>query len=100
MQANIQRTLLELTAISVSNEVLKFDRDMVLLCGGGAKNSFLVDRIKAMMPNVEVLIARHGDMLEAMMMAWLAYKRVRSEKVELKDITGASANAVLGGLYV
>ncbi|MCD6653467.1 MAG: anhydro-N-acetylmuramic acid kinase [Sulfurovum sp.] len=100
LQANIQRTLLELTAISVSNEVLKFDRDMVLLCGGGAKNSFLVDRIKAMMPNVEVLIARHGDMLEAMMMAWLAYKRVRSEKVELKDITGASANAVLGGLYV
>jgi len=96
---DIQRTLLELTAISISNEVLKFHRDMVLLCGGGAKNSFLVERIRAMMPNVEVLIAEHGDMLEAMMIAWLAYKRLHKEPVDLKDVTGAKVNAILGGLY-
>ncbi len=96
---DILRTIVELTAISISNEVLKFDRDMVLLCGGGAKNSFLVERIKAMMPNVEVLIAGHGDMLEAMMIAWLAYKRLHKEPVNLKDVTGAKVNAILGGLY-
>ncbi|MDD5405696.1 MAG: anhydro-N-acetylmuramic acid kinase [Sulfurovaceae bacterium] len=99
LQANVQRTLLELTAISISNEVLKFHRDMVLLCGGGAKNSFLVERIRAMMPNVEVLVAQHGDMLEAMMIAWLAYKRLHKEPVDLKDVTGAKVNAILGGLY-
>ena len=99
LQANVQRTLLELTAISISNEVLKFHRDMALLCGGGAKNSFLVERIKAVMPNVEVLVAQHGDMLEAMMIAWLAYKRLHKEPVDLKDITGARVNAILGGLY-
>ena len=99
LQADIQRTLLELTAISISNEVLKFHRDMVLLCGGGAKNNFLVERIKAMMPNVEVLIAQHGDMLEAMMIAWLAYKRLHKEPIDLKDVTGARVNAILGGLY-
>ncbi len=99
LQADIQRTLLELTAISISNEVLKFHRDMVLLCGGGAKNSFLVERIRAMMPNVEVLIAQHGDMLEAMMIAWLAYKRLHKKPVDLKDVTGARVNAILGGLY-
>jgi len=96
---DIQRTLLELTAVSISNEVLKFNRDLLLLCGGGAKNSFLVERLKALIPNVEVAIAENADMIEAMTFAWLAYKRVHKEVVNLKDVTGASDNAVLGALY-
>jgi len=96
---DVQRTLLELTALSISNEVLKFNRDIVLLCGGGAKNSFLVERIKVLMPNVEVAIAENADEIEAMTFAWLAYKRIHKEVVHLKDVTGASDNAVLGGLY-
>ena len=96
---DIQRTLLELTALSISNEVLRFNKDMVMLCGGGAKNSFLVERIKVLMPNVEVAIAKNADQIEAMTFAWLAYKRVHNEKVNLKDVTGASENAVLGGIY-
>ena len=96
---DVQRTLLELTALSISNEVLQFNRDVVLLCGGGAKNSFLVERIKVLMPNVEVAIASNADMIEAMTFAWLAYKRVHKEIVNLKDVTGASDNAVLGALY-
>lgn len=98
-EADIQRTLLELTAISISNEVLKFQRDVLLLCGGGAKNSFLVERIKVMMPNVEVVIAANADSLEAMAFAWLAYKRIHKETVDLKDVTGAKENSILGGLY-
>ena len=96
---DVQRTLLELTALSISNEVLRFNRDLVLLCGGGAKNSFLVERMKALMPNVEVAIASNADMIEAMTFAWLAYKRVHKEEVNLKDVTGASDNAILGALY-
>ena len=96
---DVQRTLLELTAMSISNEVLKFNRDVTLLCGGGAKNSFLVERIKALMPNVEVAIATNADQIEAMTFAWLAYKRVHKEKVNLKDVTGASDNTILGGIY-
>lgn len=96
---DIQRTLLELTAMSISNEVLRFNRDMAFLCGGGAKNSFLVERIKALMPNVEVAIATNADEIEAMTFAWLAYKRIHKEKVNLKDVTGASENSILGGLY-
>jgi anhydro-N-acetylmuramic acid kinase len=96
---DVQRTLLELTALSISNEVLKFNPDVTLLCGGGAKNVFLVERIKALMPNVEVAIATNADYIEAMTFAWLAYKRMHNEKVNLKDVTGASDNAVLGGIY-
>jgi anhydro-N-acetylmuramic acid kinase len=96
---DVQRTLLELTAMSICNEVLKFNRDILLLCGGGAKNDFLVERIKAFMPNVEVLIAENADTIEAMTFAWLAYKRIHKEKVNLKEVTGARENALLGGLY-
>ncbi len=96
---DVQRTLLELTAMSICNEVLRFNRDIVLLCGGGAKNSFLVERLKILMPNVEVAIAENSDMIEAMTFAWLAYKRLHKEKVNLKDVTGASDNAVLGAIY-
>ena len=96
---DVQRTLLELTAMSICNEVLKFNPDVTLLCGGGADNAFLVERIKALMPNIEVAIAQNGDQIEAMTFAWLAYKRIHNEEVNLKDVTGAKENAVLGGIY-
>ena len=97
---DIQRTLVELTALSISNEVLKSGCDVALLCGGGAKNSFLVERIKALMPNVEVAIAQNADEIEAMTFAWLAYKRLHKEVVNLKNVTGASKNTVLGCVYL
>jgi len=97
--ADVQRTLLELTALSLSNEVLKFNPDMLLLCGGGAKNGFLVERIAALMPNIQMGIMDNADSLEAMMMAWLAYKRLHNEHVHLKEVTGASQNSILGGVY-
>lgn len=97
---DIQRTLLELTAVSISNEVLRFNKDILLLCGGGAKNSFLVERLAILMPNIQILIAQDADMLEAMMMAWLAYKRIHNEHVNLKEVTGARENGILGGIYL
>jgi len=100
LEEDVQRTLTELTALSISNEVLKFNSDIALLCGGGAKNSFLVERIKALMPNVEVAIAQNADSIEAMTFAWLAYKRMHEEEVNLKDVTGASNNAILGCVYL
>ena len=96
---DVQRTLLELTATSIANEVKHFKRDKVLLCGGGAKNAFLVARIQALLPDVEVCIAKDADYIEAMTFAWLAYKRQHKEKVNLKDVTGARDNAILGAIY-
>ncbi|MFT7880751.1 MAG: anhydro-N-acetylmuramic acid kinase [Sulfurimonas sp.] len=96
---DVQRTLLELTAVTICNELLKFQRDIAVLSGGGAQNSFLVERIKVLMPNITVIIAENADMLEAMMMAWFAYKRIHNEHINLKDVTGAKENGILGGIY-
>lgn len=97
---DVQRTLLELTALSIANEVLKFNPDILMLCGGGAKNGFLLERMEALMPNVQLGVMEHADSLEAMAFAWLAYKRIHREHVDLKAVTGAKANGILGGIYV
>ena len=96
---DVQRTLLELTALSLSREVSKHRLRLLMLCGGGAKNSFLAARIAALLPEVRVEVMAEAESLEAMMMAWLAYKRLHREAVNLKSVTGAHCNTVLGALY-
>ena len=39
---NIQRTLLELTALSITNDLKKTDTVLLIVCGGGAKNKFMM----------------------------------------------------------
>jgi len=72
---------------------------VTLFCGGGAKNAFLVERIKALMPNVEVAIATNADQIEAMTFAWLAYKRMHNEKVNLKYLSSDLAKREIASIY-
>jgi len=100
--ADIQRTLLELTAKSIVNEVKRYNIKELILCGGGAKNLFLVERLEKLCGCRVVLSDAYrvnSDFLEAILFAWLAYKRVHNESVDLKDITGAKRNSILGAIY-
>jgi len=99
---DIQRTLLELTAKSIANEVKRYKIEELILCGGGAKNLFLVERLEKLCGCKVVFsdeYGANGDFLEAMLFAWLAYKRLHNESVDLKDITGAKKNSILGAIY-
>ncbi|MFK5976519.1 MAG: anhydro-N-acetylmuramic acid kinase [Sulfurovum sp.] len=96
---NIQRTLLELTTITITDELEKFNIKKLFIGGGGAKNSFLVERLNTLLPNTQIEIVDNADMIEAMTFAWLGYKRVRREKVKLKSVTGAKKNSILGAIY-
>jgi len=100
---DIQATLLALTVQSIALEIKKFDIEELLVCGGGVKNIFLMYQLKKILPLVQIKItdeyAVSSDNLEAMIFAWLAYKRVVGEPVELKSITGAINNTILGGIY-
>jgi anhydro-N-acetylmuramic acid kinase len=100
---DIQRTLLELTAKSISRDIKPHNIKTIILCGGGAKNSFLVERLQELSSsNVKYSndLGVDSDALEAMAFAWLAYKRIHREVVELKDVTGARKNSLLGAVYV
>lgn len=99
---DILRTLTELTAISVINEAKKFDIESIILCGGGAKNKLLVERIGSLFGKDVKLTSDYGvreDTVEAMMMAYFAFLRVNKIPSNLKSITGAKENLIAGGLY-
>ena len=99
---DIQRTLLELTAKTIANDVTNSDTELLIVCGGGTKNSFLMQRISELceikvMPSDKFRIS--SDFIEAMAFAWFAYKRVHNEEVKLSSVTGASKDSIFGGIY-
>lgn len=99
---DIQRTLLELTAQTIADDVKKTKINQLIVCGGGAKNIFLMQRLE-MLCGTEVVVSDElgvsGDFMEAMLFAWLAYKRVHRQKVALSGVTGAKKDSILGCIY-
>lgn len=100
---DVQATLLALTVRSIADEVNRYKIEHLLVCGGGVKNSFLMHRLAGELGNISVsstdAYGVDSKQMEAMLFAWLAYKRIHREPVELKAVTGAKSNAVLGGVY-
>ncbi|CAA6825936.1 MAG: Anhydro-N-acetylmuramic acid kinase (EC [uncultured Sulfurovum sp.] len=100
---DVQATLLALTVHSIGNEINKFNVKELLVCGGGARNTFLMETLEKTLPHIHVnnteKYAVNADNMEAMIFAWLAHKRLRLEVVELKTVTAASHNTILGAIY-
>jgi anhydro-N-acetylmuramic acid kinase len=96
--ADKQRTLTELTAQSVADTLKSFEIEEIIVCGGGAKNGFLLQRLHKL-TEAKIIKEPNSDALEAMAFAWLAYKRVHKERIALSSVTGASKNSILGALY-
>ena len=89
---DIQRTLLELTALSIFKDIEKTETKLLIVCGGGTKNVCLMNRIKELCKiNLKISdeLGVSSDFMEAMAFAWLAYKRVHRSKVNLSSVTGA-----------
>jgi len=101
-EQDVQRTLLELTAKSISNDLKNKNTNMLIVCGGGAKNIFLMQRLKEL-GCCEIKSSDdfgvNSDALEAMAFAWFAYKRSHRQAVDLCSITGAKKPSQLGAIY-
>ncbi|QOP46550.1 anhydro-N-acetylmuramic acid kinase [Sulfurimonas paralvinellae] len=101
-EADMQRTLLELTTVTIANEANRLGVRELIICGGGAKNGFLMERLEKLCRAEVKTSDKYGvssDFLEAMIFAWLAYKRIHKEAINLKSVTGAKKNAILGAHY-
>ncbi|MDD5373455.1 MAG: anhydro-N-acetylmuramic acid kinase [Sulfurimonas sp.] len=100
---DVQATLLELTVHSIANEVKKTSTDLLIVCGGGVKNSYLMERLKNELSGIEVVSSDEcgvsSEFMEAMAFAWLAYERVHKRCVKLSSVTGASKDSILGAIY-
>lgn len=103
--ADVQATLTELTALVCANDAKLFGSDGrdLIVCGGGAYNRHLVQRLQAHLPTMSVQSSMaHGLpplQVEAAAFAWLAQKATLLENASLKTVTGARGARVLGGIY-
>lgn len=101
---DILATTAELTASAIANGVRPYLKkhkiDTVCLFGGGAKNTFLVDRLKANLPGVDFLPAKRlgydPDYLEATCYALMGAWTIREEIVSLSQVTRARNSAPAG----
>lgn len=102
---DVQATLAELTAASIADSILQAapDTQEVFVCGGGAHNPFLLQRIGARLPNATVASTSSAgldpDWVEAAAFAWLAMRRINGSVGNLPGVTGATRPAMLGALH-
>lgn len=101
--ADVQRTLLELTAQSIADALRGQGVCQAYLCGGGVHNKFLQQRLRALLPDVALattdVLGAHPDWMEAMAFAWLAWAHCHQQPSNLPSVTGAQRAAVLGSYY-
>jgi anhydro-N-acetylmuramic acid kinase len=104
--ADVQATLLELTARSVAMAIDAHASDAkdILLCGGGVHNRALVQRLRELLqPRELASTAAYGvdpDYLEATAFAWLARRRLLGLPGNLPAVTGARGPRILGAVHL
>nr|WP_154324946.1 anhydro-N-acetylmuramic acid kinase [Pantoea sp. 201603H] len=101
---DVQTTLVELTAISVAEQVmLSGGCERLLVCGGGRRNPVLMARLSTHLAGTEVMMTDQvgisGDDMEALAFAWLAYRTLSGQPGNLPSVTGARCASVLGAIY-
>ncbi|QJD60192.1 anhydro-N-acetylmuramic acid kinase [Pseudomonas sp. gcc21] len=103
--ADIQATLLELTARSIAQDVFAnvTDTAEIYVCGGGARNRWLMERLAQLLAPLSVrsthAVGVDPDWMEAIAFAWLAWRFDNRETSNLPVVTGARGTRILGALY-
>lgn len=101
---DVQATLCELTARSISDAVKHYASStaLLLVCGGGIHNKYLMTRIKHHLNNCVVdsteVMGIPPDWVEAMAFAWLARQTLNHQTGNLPSVTGARTAVVLGAI--
>ena len=102
---DVQATLTELTALAAAQALQQeaAGTRQLLVCGGGAFNAHLMQRLAAALPEVRVRSTAEAgvppDQVEAMAFAWLARAFMERQAGNLPAVTGAHGLRVLGALY-
>lgn len=102
---DVQASLLELTALTIVEalQTAQPQTATLLVCGGGAHNTTMMNRLAALLPSTQVSsTATHGvdpDWVEAMAFAWLAHCCLEGIAANRPSVTGARGLRVLGAIY-
>jgi anhydro-N-acetylmuramic acid kinase len=102
---DVQATLLQLTSQSIADQICKLgptSRELIV-CGGGAYNQALLAALQSTLPNDKVYISKDFNIapewVEAMAFAWLAKQTLEHKPGNLRAVTGACQEVILGGVY-
>lgn len=105
--ADVLATLVDLTAASIAHSYhtcLPSLPAEVLLCGGGCRNQYLVQRIQHFLPSVSIhttdALGLSTDFKEAIAFAVLSYWRVQQVPGNLPEVTGARSPTLLGEIHL
>lgn len=101
--ADVQRTLLELTAVTVAKQLPRFPGMTIFACGGGAKNPILMRELqRTCSPCTVTTTAEIGldpQWVEPSAFAWLATQTLAGRSGNLPEVTGAKGERILGAVY-
>jgi anhydro-N-acetylmuramic acid kinase len=102
---DIQATLCEQTAATIASAVQRFApaTDEIYVCGGGAYNGYLLERISTRLEGrhlaTTAALGIEPQWVEAIAFAWLARQTLHHLPGNLPAVTGAREAVVLGGIY-
>jgi anhydro-N-acetylmuramic acid kinase len=100
---DVQASLAQLTAVTVASAVSPFEPDDVLVCGGGAHNRDLLQRLSSLLPGSPVSptdsLGLNVDSIEAVLFAWLARENLARRAQDTRSITGARQAVMLGEIF-
>lgn len=102
---DVQATLCEFTARICAQDLLRYGKEIgtLLVCGGGANNAHLVQRLQVLLPAVSISSTKSAGVdpqhVEAMAFAWLARQCMRRAPGNVPKATGAQGPRVLGAIY-
>lgn len=103
--ADVQATLAEFTAraCAICTSSYQNRSKILAICGGGALNTQLMQRLQAACPSLKVVatdaLGLPALQVEAAAFAWLARQTLRSAPGNLPSVTGAAGTRVLGAMY-
>ena len=94
------RTFTEHFAVQISNITNRNKGKKILLSGGGTRNEFLVERLRALIGH-QLIIPEPNiiDFKEALVFAFLGVLRMRGEVNCLASVTGAFKDSCSGSIY-
>ncbi len=104
--ADIQATLAELSARSLAEALHAASADTVdrvIVCGGGAANTHLVERLGKCLGGIPIAtsddLGLQADHVEATLFAWLALQRMTNNRLATESVTGAHRPVLLGVIH-
>jgi len=102
---DVLATLVEFTASSIAQGIQNWGHSdgELFLCGGGAHNTYLVERIQHHLPELKIgktdTLGIPVDIVEACAFAWLAFRTMNGLSGNLCAATGAAGPRVLGAIH-